>query len=59
MPVRARPFRREIGRGERPGDYSEEGREEAVSTVIVYAPLVAAIIFMVIVYGYLKSKAKR
>ena len=36
-----------------------EGREEAVNTLVVYAPVVLAIIFMLIVYGWLKSKEKR
>lgn len=36
-----------------------EGREEAMNTLVVYAPLVLAVIFMLIVYGRLKSKEKR
>ena len=36
-----------------------EGWEEAMNTLVVYAPLVLAIIFMLIVYGWLKSKEKR
>ena len=30
-----------------------------MNTLVVYAPLVLAIIFMLIVYGWLKSKEKR
>jgi hypothetical protein len=33
--------------------------EGAMNTLVVYAPLVLAIIFMLIVYGWLKSKEKR